>query len=232
MISQPTRQQHARIAGLAFQVYIVAGLAETAIFSGAVGEGAAPVRLANVLQHATQLRLTAVLTIGTVLSSLVLAVALFVITHRCNVGLALIGLVSRVAEGVVGAVYALPALGLVSAARALEGESGGLEARSIVALLLDLRHDTMMLSAVCFAAGSSAFSFLLLQGRVVPPPLAWLGVVASVLLLLALPVQFVAGTRSMLGMLIWLPMLVFELVLAVWFLLKGVPPLDGGAGPP
>lgn len=225
MIPQSTRQRYARLAGLAFLFYIAAGLAETTMFSKAIGSGPALAKLAHVLQHATQLRLTVLLTLVTVLSALVLAVTLFVVTRGYDFGLALIGLTARVAEGVIGAVYALPALGLLSAARALEAESAGPEAGVLVELLLDARHNTMMLSAVCFAAGSTAFSYLLLRGRAVPAPLAWLGVIASALLLLALPVQLAVDARSILSMLVWLPMLLFETVLAVWLIVRGVAPL-------
>ena len=56
----------------------------------------------------------------------------------------------------------------------------------------------------------------------VPVPLAWLGVVASVLLLAGLPVQLVGFFGGPTGWLMWLPMLMFEVVLGLWLLIKGV----------
>lgn len=57
----------------------------------------------------------------------------------------------------------------------------------------------------------------------VPISLAWLGVVASVLLVVGLPVQlsgfFASGPVFDI---MWLPMAVFELVLGPWLLIKGV----------
>lgn len=46
--------------------------------------------------------------------------------------------------------------------------------------------------AIFFAVGSTIFSWLLLRGRLIPVPLAWLGVIASALLAVILPLQ-VAG---------------------------------------
>lgn len=43
------------------------------------------------------------------------------------------------------------------------------------------------IGATFFAVGSTIFSYLLLRGRLVPVPLAWLGVLASVLLVVGLP---------------------------------------------
>jgi hypothetical protein len=44
-------------------------------------------------------------------------------------------------------------------------------------------------TATFFAVGSTLFSWLLLRGRMIPVPLAWLGVLASVLLVVLLPLE-------------------------------------------
>ena len=83
-------------------------------------------------------------------------------------------------------------------------------------------------SAIFFAVGSTLFCWLLLRGRMIPIALAWLGVVASVLLVVVLPLQLgglFGGSMSWsasITWMVWLPMLVFEVVLALWLLVKGV----------
>jgi Domain of unknown function (DUF4386) len=82
--------------------------------------------------------------------------------------------------------------------------------------------------AIYFAVGSTLFCWLLLRGRMIPISLAWLGVIASgllvVLLLLRTAGLFAPGTNwsSSLTWLTWLPMLVFEVTFAVWLIVKGV----------
>src|SRR5216684_4428633 len=82
--------------------------------------------------------------------------------------------------------------------------------------------------AFFFAVGSTLFSWLLLRGRMIPVALAWLGVFASALLVVILPLQRAGlfggalSWSSSVTWLIWLPLLAFELALAVWFLTKGV----------
>lgn len=83
-------------------------------------------------------------------------------------------------------------------------------------------------SAIFFAVGSTLFCWLLLRGRLIPVALAWLGVVASALLVVILPLQLaglfggpMTWTASV-TWLVWLPMLVFEVTLALWLLIKGV----------
>jgi len=83
-------------------------------------------------------------------------------------------------------------------------------------------------AAIFFAVGSTLFSWLLLRGRMIPVALAWLGVLASVLLVVILPLQLAGlfggpmSWSAAVTWLVWLPMLVFEVALALWLLIKGV----------
>lgn len=91
--------------------------------------------------------------------------------------------------------------------------------------ILEAVHDN---SEIFFAVGSLLFCLLLLHGRVIPAGLAWLGVIASVLLVVILPLQLAGlfgGAMSWsasVTWLVWLPMLVFEVVLALWLIVRGV----------
>ena len=81
---------------------------------------------------------------------------------------------------------------------------------------------------IYFAVGSAAFCWLLLRGRMIPIALAWLGMIASALLVLLLPLQlagFFGGPgawSSPVTWAVWLPLLVFELTLGVWLITRGV----------
>jgi len=58
----------------------------------------------------------------------------------------------------------------------------------------------------------------------IPAPLAWLGVAASVLLVVGLPLQLAGFLGGPVTSFIWLPMLAFEVPLALWLLVKGAAP--------
>ena len=82
-------------------------------------------------------------------------------------------------------------------------------------------------SAIYFSVGSLFFAWLLLRGRLIPTLLAQLGVIASALLVIVLPLQLAGlfgGAMSWsasITWLVWLPMLIFELTLAFWLMIKG-----------
>jgi uncharacterized protein DUF4386 len=83
-------------------------------------------------------------------------------------------------------------------------------------------------NAIFFAVGSTIFCWLMLRGRMIPAVLAWLGVVASALLVVILPLQLARlfggpmAWSDSITWIVWLPMLVFEVVLSLWLLIKGV----------
>jgi hypothetical protein len=95
-------------------------------------------------------------------------------------------------------------------------------AQALAAFLLKLRGWETLVSAWFFAVGSTSFSYLLLRGRMIPVPLAWLGVVASVLVVVGVPLQLAGLLDGPITELMWLPMLAFEVPLGLWLIIKGV----------
>lgn len=81
-------------------------------------------------------------------------------------------------------------------------------------------------AAFFFAVGSTLFCWLLLRGRMIPTALAWLGLIASAMMvviqLLQIAGLFGGSWSSSVTWLVWLPLLVFELAFALWLLIKGV----------
>jgi len=77
--------------------------------------------------------------------------------------------------------------------------------------------------ATFFAVGSALFAYLLLKARAIPVPLAALGVVASLILVVGVPLETAAGRATADGapIIMWLPMFGFEIATGGWLLAKG-----------
>jgi hypothetical protein len=150
-------------------------------------------------------------------------VTFWALTREQDLDLAMLGLTCRVGEGVLGAVYASMTLGLLSIATAAGPDAADPAAESLLgSFVLDARSWSPVVCGIFFAVGSTLFCWLLLKGRTIPVPLAWLGVLASVLLVAALPLQLAGILGSPATQLIWVPMAAFEIPLALWLLVKGV----------
>ena len=215
-----TRKTNSRIAGVTFLVYIAAGLTSMVITSRAVtGEGIAA-KLAGYAQHPTDVRVAFILSLLSSFCALLLAVTLYAITREEDADLAMLGLVCRVGEGVGGALPV--SLGLLWLATATgPGAPDTATAHALGAFLRKVGGWQTLTAATLFAVGSTMFSWLLLRGRMIPVPLAWLGVLASVLLVVTLPLQLAGFYSGRFFDLIWIPMALFEIVLALWLIIKG-----------
>jgi hypothetical protein len=219
-----TRTTNARIAGLTYLGYIALGLPAMVLFEKASNAQGIAAKLARIGQHASDVRIAVILSLLTCFAALVLAVALYGITRAEDCELAVLALSCRIAEGVLNAIGPITMLGLLWLGAAASGgtDAPDAAARVLGAFLLKTRGWSATIGATFFSVGSTLFSYLLLRGRMVPVLLAWLGVVASVLLGVALPLDLAGFFGGPVVWLMWLPMLVFEVALALWLLIKGV----------
>ena len=139
-------------------------------------------------------------TIAQNVSAVVLALTLYAVTRVQAPRVAALGMIFRLTEGSLGAIVALTGIALAR---------------------------PNLVGATLFAFGSTFFCWLLLRGRMMPSGLAWVGVVASAILVIGLPLQLAGLVRGTITQLMWMPMLAFEVPGGVWLLVRGVPPARG-----
>lgn len=215
-----TRKTNARIAGITFLFYIAVGMTSMFLFDRATSAQGTVATLARIAEHAFDMRVNILLELLQCFSAIVLGVALYGITRDEDHELAIMGLACRVGEGVVGAIGIPRELGLLWLATAGTSAPDAATTNTIGAFLL-MPALNIPIGAIFFAVGSTIFSYLLLRGRMIPVPLAWLGVLASILLVVCFPLQLAGFLTGSVTGYMWMPMLVFEIVLALWLLIKG-----------
>lgn len=217
-----TRTTNARITGFTYLFYIAVGVTSMVV-SGRASSGAGIAeKLASIAQHTTDMGVVFVFGLLQSFSALVLAVTTYALTREEDPDLAMLGLACRVGEGLIG--ISIPTtLGLVWLATATGADAPDTgAAHALGALLRELGGSTTLISATFFAVGSTLFSYLFLRGRLIPISLAWLGVVASALLVVGLPLRLAGFLDGPFTLFMWLPMLVYEVTLAFWLMVKGV----------
>jgi hypothetical protein len=218
-----TRNTNARIAGVAFLVYIAAGITDMQLNARATAGTDIAARLTSVARHTAEIRHSMLLVLTEVFCALVLAVTLYAITRDEDRDLAMLGMICRVAEGVLGAASVPRTLSLLWIATASGADAPDpASARALAAYFM--RSGGVAFTATFFAVGSTLFAWLLLRGRMIPAVVGWIGVFASVLLMICLPLQLADFLHGPVTQWMWLSMIFFEVPLALWFLIKGVAP--------
>jgi hypothetical protein len=218
-----TRTSNARLAGIILLLYIATGIGSMILvgqITGGARDNAAT--LVEYAHHATAVRVNALLTFLQFFYAVGLAVTIYALTREIDAELALLAFCCRFTEGVIAAFAAIRMLGLLSIATTTAATGAPDAARTVGGMLLQADTSTALISATCFAVGSTIYCWLFLRSRRIPRWMAGLGVVASVLLVVALPLRILAFITGPVTVYFWMPMLVFELVFAFWLIFKGV----------
>jgi hypothetical protein len=226
-----TYRSNAIIAGVLYIIGTVAGILSLGF--------SAPVRdtqdlLASVAANADQLRVAALFVLLMGLSLAMFSVVLYPILRRYNEVLALGYVVFRGALETV--TYFVTAIGwlLLLALSQLVVQAGAPAASSLQAsgALLLKAGDLTSLTGIVFCLGALMFYAVLYQARLVP---RWISVWGLAALVPYLAAEFLAlfallDPLSSTSVLLHIPLAVQEMVLAVWFIVKGFNPSALAAG--
>jgi hypothetical protein len=210
------------VAGATLLLYIATGIADMVVSAQATVGADTAAKLASIAQHVPQMRIAILLTILQIVYAVALGVTLHALTRDEDRDVAMLGLAFRIGEGVVASLPVALKLALFALATSAAADVAA--TRTSATVLLSLRGTTVALGATLFALGSLCFSSLFVRARSIPAWLAWLGLASSALLVVTLPLGAVGLFGGPLRLMQWLPMLVFEVVLAGWLIVRGVAP--------
>ena len=216
-----TLKTNSRIAGVTFLLYIAIGIGSMVLSPD--GDGIAA-KLEAMAQHDLKVRIGFLLGLLMSFCALVLAVTLHALTREEDSDLAILGMICRAGEGIVG--ISIPvSLSLLWLATSTGADAPDPRAaHAIAAFVMKIGGWQTLTCAILFAVGSTIFSYLFLRGCMIPVSLAWLGVAASVLLVAGLPLTLAGFLTGPVTQLMWIPMALFEVALALWLIIKGARP--------
>ncbi len=104
-----TRTTNARLAGFTYLFYIAVAFPSMVLFDRASSAEGMAAKLARIAAHASDVRITVVLSLLSGFTALVLAVALYGITRDEDHELAVLALSCRIGEGVLGSISVIAA---------------------------------------------------------------------------------------------------------------------------
>ncbi|HVK20173.1 MAG TPA: DUF4386 domain-containing protein [Actinokineospora sp.] len=153
-----------------------------------------------------------------------LAWSLYVILRTVDRSLALLGLLWRMAEAIVGAATVL--LGVLLVLLLNTNAFSGDQRDALVNVLVTARGIGFDLVLVFLSLGSIVFCGLLYKSGYVPRWLSGLGVGGFVLMLVGTVVSLLLPETRDMAMAAWAPGILFEAGIGVWLLVKGIAVAD------
>lgn len=214
----------ARTTGMLFIIATAAVLLGSGLTGSIVG---APDYLVQIAENKNMVVLGAILYFVAAAGSAGIAISLYPILRKYNEGLALGSVGFRLVEAVF---YILSALGLLSLL-SLSQEYAGAGPQAVptfqvlgTSILAVRVWAGFVLAVFAFCLGAAMYYYIMYRFRLIPRWLSVWGLVALALVLsMALLIAFgerISGPSGM-QVLLFLPILVQEIVLAIWLIVKG-----------
>ena len=220
----------ARVAGILFIIATAANLLSI-VFLGSLD---GPDYLTKISQNKGQVGIGVLLLLIAAFASAAIAMSLYPVLKRYREGLAIGAVGFRIIEGVFYAVGAVSVLLLLTLSqefvKAAAPDSSSFE--TLGTLLKAVRDWVGVAGILAFYPGALMYYFIFYKSRLVPRWLSGWGVVGAVLgIVAAMLVLFgVAGSMSIVQVVLNVPIGVQEMVLAVWLIAKGFRPSPAATG--
>jgi hypothetical protein len=217
---------YARVAGLMYLLVIVIGiLNETFIVSELIIPGNNAATTNNLTANDLLFRSSIVLELIMYASVVILSWALYMVLKNANKNLALLAMLLRLTEAILGVVLVLLSF-LVLAL--LNGENTLTElemekVRTWIGILFNIRTMGLDIVLIFVGLGGTIFCYLFLKSKYVPGILAAWGIFTylSMLILSIISILF-RDHPVILETILYIPGGLFELLFGIWLFFKGV----------
>jgi Domain of unknown function (DUF4386) len=234
-VTEPSLDRYARLAGLLYLAIIVTSILSLLLVEARLvvdGDWAATTQ--RIAADQTLFRAGLVYDMVMFASVIALAWALFVMLRGVDRNRALLALLWRMAEAVVGAVTVLLGVLVVLLVDSQEARATFEPAQlhALVQVLLTARAIGFEVAVFFLSLGTIVYCRLLYRSRYVPRALSGLGIVAFVIMLVGTAVGLLLPQLEDLTMVVWAPGIVFEAAIGVWLLLKGIRTAPVGVAAP
>ncbi|MCY3412829.1 MAG: DUF4386 domain-containing protein [Candidatus Heimdallarchaeota archaeon] len=161
------------------------------------------------------------------LSTAMIAVPLFPILKNYNEGLALAAVVSRIMESIMTIVHLIFILGMLSLSKEYlnAGQPTDAYYELLNTSLFHLQNWTSHFGVIFFNIGAFFYCYIFLRSKLIPRWISILGIVAVLFGLVDVMLMifgFYAGDFNQFTVMLNLPTLFFELIIAFWLIFRGI----------
>ena len=218
-IADDSNRRIALTAGVIFIIAGVAGLAAPALLPGLKGAD----YLTKVSGNSKAVTGAALLYIIAAFTSVGIAVALYPILQKVNAGLAIGSIVFRTLEAAFYLVAVVSLLSLLTVSHQFTnaGAADRVSLQTLADSLRSVRDHATLVGVFAYSLGAGLYYIIFFQARLVPRWLSGWGIIGIVLIGLACVLALLSDSDITGYVLLILPILVQEYVLAIWLIVKG-----------
>ena len=212
--------------GSLFIVATVAAVAAAALLPSLTG----PDYLTGVADHANRMAASALIYLVAAGTSVGIAVALYPLLKKTNAALALGAVVFRTIEAAFYTAAVVSLLSITTLGRQLSTAPAADRApiQAVADYVLSVRDHSTLAGVCAFSVGSFMYSVVFYRSRLVPRWLSAWGLAGALLMATACLLSLFSDDPVTGYYLLFLPVAVWEMVIAVWLLVKGFSPETGG----
>ncbi|WP_273565675.1 DUF4386 domain-containing protein [Maribacter halichondriae] len=216
------QKKAAKIAGFMFLFILTAVLVNSYVFSQLIVAGNALATSDNIMANTGLLRVGIGNELILSIAAILLALALYIILKPVNRNFALLGFSLKLTEAILSAVIAL--LNFV-ALQILNGDAASTvlppeQLKTLVGSFLNMHDVLYAIPMVFLGLNLVVFSYLFLKSKYIPRLLAGFGIISYALVFLFALASILFPNLAVL--LLAVPSILFELIIGLWLLLKGV----------
>jgi len=214
----------ARIAGAAYFIIIASSILFMILGPfKLIVKGNTEATFLNISANELLFRGGAIYDLATYAGVVILSVALFVVLKPVNKNLALVAMLWRLGEAVLGCLTAV--LGSLTILLLLSGKDylsafGAEQRQALVSLLLDVNSAAISIVFVFLSLGSIVYCYLFYRSRYIPRVLAVFGILAFAITLVGTFAGILYPNDAL--MMFGAPAILFEITIGLWLWIKGI----------
>jgi hypothetical protein len=215
-----------KIAVITGVIFIIATLTGPILATPLIPDLTGTDYLSRVSAHPNQVAAGVLLSIIAYLACAGIAVVMYPVLKKWNVGLALGSVVFRIIETAFYMVGLVSLMSMVTLGQKFTtaGAADRTSLQAIGNLLVSVRDHAGLLAVFAFCLGAFMYYTLFYQSRLIPRWLSIWGIAAIILMLAACVLALFSGNRITSYIPLAAPIAVQEMVLAVWLIVKGFNP--------
>jgi hypothetical protein len=216
-----------KISVITGMLFIIATFAGPVLATALIPDLTGTDYLTQFSAHANQTAGGVLLWIISAFTSAGIAIAMYPVLKEQNAGLALGSVIFRALEAAFYMLEIVILLSLLTLGQQFNtvGTADRTSLQVIGNLLVSVRDQAGWVAVFAFCVGAFMYYYVFFQSRVIPRWLSGFGIVAITLMMAACVLVLFSGNRVTSYILLWAPIAVQEMVLAVWLIVKGFNPV-------